>query len=274
MSTSASGRPPIARTSETLVTTAAEPAPNGSAASERRRDRLAAHHELLVAGGDERGVVAVDAEPRPLEQLRSRLPRGRARSAPSAARAEVGHRARLQPERALQRVRSRQPRAVAFADALRTRGAGGRGRLAPAGRRGRRGRGAPDGCGGRTATRSPRPTARRGADRGARAARGVGRAGGRGRPRARGRHAAALRAADRVGARLRPAAPGAASRRRLRGLGARTATTRRRAARARRDRAEPGNEHGHVGPMTGVCSPSMPVWVVEDARSAPAPSRR
>lgn len=26
----------------------------------------------------------------------------------------------------------------------------------------------------------------------------------------------------------------------------------------------PGNEHGHVGAMTGVCSPSMPVWVVED----------
>jgi hypothetical protein len=26
---------------------------------------------------------------------------------------------------------------------------------------------------------------------------------------------------------------------------------------------EPGNEHSHVGPMTGVCSPSMPVWVVE-----------
>ena len=25
-----------------------------------------------------------------------------------------------------------------------------------------------------------------------------------------------------------------------------------------------GNEHGHVGPMTGVCSPTMPVWVVED----------
>jgi uncharacterized protein DUF1116 len=25
----------------------------------------------------------------------------------------------------------------------------------------------------------------------------------------------------------------------------------------------PGNEHEHVGPMTGVCSPSMPVWVVE-----------
>lgn len=25
-----------------------------------------------------------------------------------------------------------------------------------------------------------------------------------------------------------------------------------------------GNEHSHVGPMTGVCSPSMPVWVVED----------
>jgi len=26
-----------------------------------------------------------------------------------------------------------------------------------------------------------------------------------------------------------------------------------------------GNEHGHVGAMTGVCSPSMPVWVVEDS---------
>jgi hypothetical protein len=26
-----------------------------------------------------------------------------------------------------------------------------------------------------------------------------------------------------------------------------------------------GNEHNHVGPMTGICSPSMPVWVVEDA---------
>ena len=26
---------------------------------------------------------------------------------------------------------------------------------------------------------------------------------------------------------------------------------------------EPGNEHDHVGPMTGVCSPSMPVWIVE-----------
>jgi hypothetical protein len=29
----------------------------------------------------------------------------------------------------------------------------------------------------------------------------------------------------------------------------------------------PGNEHNHVGPMTGVCSASMPVWVVEDERS-------
>jgi hypothetical protein len=27
---------------------------------------------------------------------------------------------------------------------------------------------------------------------------------------------------------------------------------------------EPGNEHDHVGPMTGVCSPSMPVWFVAD----------
>ena len=26
----------------------------------------------------------------------------------------------------------------------------------------------------------------------------------------------------------------------------------------------PGNPHDHVGAMTGVCSPSMPVWVVED----------
>jgi hypothetical protein len=30
---------------------------------------------------------------------------------------------------------------------------------------------------------------------------------------------------------------------------------------------EPGNEHDHVGPMTGVCSPSMPVWVVDEPRS-------
>jgi Protein of unknown function (DUF1116) len=29
----------------------------------------------------------------------------------------------------------------------------------------------------------------------------------------------------------------------------------------------PGHAHNHVGPMTGVCSPAMPVWVVEDERS-------
>lgn len=29
----------------------------------------------------------------------------------------------------------------------------------------------------------------------------------------------------------------------------------------------PGSDHGHVGPMTGVCSPSMPVWVVSDEAS-------
>jgi hypothetical protein len=28
-----------------------------------------------------------------------------------------------------------------------------------------------------------------------------------------------------------------------------------------------GNDHGHVGPMTGVCSPSMAVWVIEDEAS-------
>src|SRR4029450_5388930 len=28
---------------------------------------------------------------------------------------------------------------------------------------------------------------------------------------------------------------------------------------------ECGNTHGHVGPMTGICSPSMPVWVVADS---------
>ena len=31
---------------------------------------------------------------------------------------------------------------------------------------------------------------------------------------------------------------------------------------------ESGNAHGHVGPMTGVCSPSMPVWIVADEGSA------
>ena len=30
----------------------------------------------------------------------------------------------------------------------------------------------------------------------------------------------------------------------------------------------PGNEYAHVGPMTGVCSRSMPVWVVEDPGAA------
>ena len=34
-----------------------------------------------------------------------------------------------------------------------------------------------------------------------------------------------------------------------------------------RVRLLPGNDHRHVGPMTGVCSPSMPVWIVEDERS-------
>src|SRR3954465_14852885 len=29
-------------------------------------------------------------------------------------------------------------------------------------------------------------------------------------------------------------------------------------------RLRSGNEHGHVGPMTGVCSPSMGVWVIAD----------
>ena len=33
------------------------------------------------------------------------------------------------------------------------------------------------------------------------------------------------------------------------------------------ERLRAGNEQGHVGPMTGVCSPSMAVWVVEDEAS-------
>ena len=32
-------------------------------------------------------------------------------------------------------------------------------------------------------------------------------------------------------------------------------------------RLRSGNELGHVGPMTGVCSPSMAVWVVQDESS-------
>jgi hypothetical protein len=32
-------------------------------------------------------------------------------------------------------------------------------------------------------------------------------------------------------------------------------------------RLRSGNEHGHVGPMTGVCSPSMGVWVIADERT-------
>ena len=80
VSTSASGRPPMARTSATLVATAAAPAANGSAASSAGAMASPQSDELAVAVGDERGVVAVAREAVALEQRAARAwPAGRAR---------------------------------------------------------------------------------------------------------------------------------------------------------------------------------------------------
>ena len=67
MSTTPSGRPPIARTSDTLVTTAAAPAPNGSAS--RNGGEIASPQTTRYPSpcAIERGVVAVDARAEPLD---------------------------------------------------------------------------------------------------------------------------------------------------------------------------------------------------------------
>ncbi len=85
----ASGRPPIARTSETLVTTRRGAGGERVGREQRRADRLAAEHEEAVAVRDQRGVVAVvDAPGRPCTSRRSRLarsPGGRDAGARAAA---------------------------------------------------------------------------------------------------------------------------------------------------------------------------------------------
>ena len=127
-------------------------------------------------------------------------------------------------------------------------------------------------CGAATARAIAEANARGGrGDRGRPTARAVTVApAGDGRAGAGRRDAAALRAADRVGAGVRPAAARAGRGGAVRGLGRRS----RGGAAALLARGEitlePGNAHDHVGPMTGVCSPSMPVWVVEDASGARA----
>ena len=92
MSTSASGRPPMARTSETLVTTAAAPAPNGSRAR-RPGDRLPADHDEAVPVRDERCVLAVDSRQRPCDEREVSLaeqPGRGADVAASASRSGIG----------------------------------------------------------------------------------------------------------------------------------------------------------------------------------------
>ena len=119
-------------------------------------------------------------------------------------------------------------------------------------------------CGGGTATASPRPTPTRSSGSRAGAARGDGRAGGRRRAGPARRAAAALRAADRVGRGCATRSGGRCSRPRCSRAGHPTGRRLSGCSSAARSRSSPGNEHDHVGPMTGVCSPSMPVWVVDD----------
>ncbi len=74
----------------------------------------------------------------------------------------------------------------------------------------------------------------------------------------------ARRAADRLGRHVRPGAGRHRRRDRLRGLGRRRPTRRWR-WRPRGDVAfAPCHDHHAVGPMAGIISPSMPVWVVEN----------
>ena len=81
----------------------------------------------------------------------------------------------------------------------------------------------------------------------------------------------ARRAADRVGARLRPAARRADGRRRARGPGRRTRRTRSRSSSpAPRSRSSRATTASTVGPMAGVVTPSMWLFVLEDARQRAA----
>ena len=177
---------------------------------------------------------------------------------------EIGHDASAS---VLQRVRAvNVGLSIVRRRGARAGGRGGRRRLAPAGRRRRRGRGAAGaGVGRARRARRGRPTRRRCA-----------------RSRARARTCVTVAPAGEVieglegrmllhagppidvGARVRPAAPRAGRGVPARGLGRRSRTARRRCWTPARSRLRRGNEHGHVGPMTGVCSPSMPVWVVQD----------
>ena len=195
---------------------------------ERRRDRLAADHEQLAAVRHERRVVAVDAGAEPLDQpdVALALQSGR-RPDRLGELLELGHRAPLNQGRRGERrpagCRHDQRRAVDVRRrAARAGRAGGRGRLAAARRRRPAGARAADGPVG--AARRPHRRGQRRRDRpdrGLGAARADGRAGGRRGAGPARRAAAALRAADRVRAGLRPAAARAARGRGVRGLGAR-----------------------------------------------------
>ena len=105
----------MARTSATLVTTAAAPAPNGSAASERRRRSPRRRRR----GSRRRAATSAASSPSSAsgEALEQRAGRawpcrpGAARTA-AARCSEVGHRTAMRPSAACQRVERRQRRAV------------------------------------------------------------------------------------------------------------------------------------------------------------------
>ena len=84
------------------------------------------------------------------------------------------------------------------------------------------------------------------------------------RPRPRRAAHPALRAADRLARHVRTAARRDRRGDPLRGLGRRTSTAAEKLAESGEVALEPCHEHGAVGPMAGIISPSMPVWVVEN----------
>ena len=264
MSTIASGVPPIARTSDDVRHHRGRAGAERVRLEERRRHRLAAHDQVPVAVRDRGGVVAVDAEP--LDDLQVTLAEQPGRVADG--RDEIfhpSHSKRPRDERAARGLRG-QSRALDVRRRAAGAGrAGRRRRLAPAGGRRRRRRSrCSRGCGARTATRSPRPTrapsppsrARRRARSPSRPARDVV-------PGAARRPAAPFRPADQWDRVCDPQRRALVAAVLFEGWEPDRESAA--AALERGDIAlEPGNEHDHVGPMTGVCSPSMPVWVVED----------
>ena len=253
----------MARTSATLVATAAAPAANGSASSSAGRDRLAAQHEPAVAVRDDGAVVAVEGERQAIEQAQLALGLQAGRGADDGGEmSEIGHDASAS---VLQRVRAVNVGLSSFADAVRVQGA-------------------------EVVDVDWRPPG----DGEAAVVALLERAWGAHGERVEAANAAALGALEGARPHVLTVAPAGEV---IEGLEGRTllhagppidwervCDPQRRAlvaacllegwaadaseAQERLDvgevRLRCGNECGHVGPMTGVCSPSMPVWVVQD----------